>query len=331
MMEKNFFETSLMKKKEFAHTFVNKIIQLAGTENVVSLDSIRIDQADRQKENGSNQGDDQENLQFAIRQNNQVEEVDISNLYAYYVGELNKMKKKTDERRSFLRFTNLDFHNKKDKKTMEQFNDINEFKLLNFGLIIEGSAVSMCLTNELKPTFWKLIKKTSGIVCCRCTPIQKSDIVSFVKDKSGEVCLAIGDGGNDVNMIKAANVGIGIFGKEGYQAAYSSDYGISQFKYLKRLLFFHGRYSLRRNSYFIYFFFYKSIIYYVPNLWFAFFSGFSGTLLWDNLYFVSYSSFLTTMPPTILMVYDEDFDYEFEGHSNKEVINKYVKFYYKFF
>ena len=54
-------------------------------------------------------------------------------------------------------------------------------------------------------------------------------------------------------MIKAAHVGIGIFGKEGYQAAYNSDYAISQFKYLKRLLFVDGRFSLARNSYFILF------------------------------------------------------------------------------
>jgi phospholipid-transporting ATPase len=36
--------------------------------------------------------------------------------------------------------------------------------------------------------------------------------------------LAIGDGANDVNMITSANVGIGISGKEGQQAARSADY-----------------------------------------------------------------------------------------------------------
>jgi phospholipid-transporting ATPase len=38
--------------------------------------------------------------------------------------------------------------------------------------------------------------------------------------------LAIGDGANDVNMIISANVGVGIKGLEGYQAARSSDYVI---------------------------------------------------------------------------------------------------------
>lgn len=39
--------------------------------------------------------------------------------------------------------------------------------------------------------------------------------------------LAIGDGANDVNMITAAHVGIGISGLEGMQAARSADYSIA--------------------------------------------------------------------------------------------------------
>jgi len=55
--------------------------------------------------------------------------------------------------------------------------------------------------------------------------------------------LSIGDGGNDVAMITEAHVGIGIFGKEGMQAALSSDFSITEFKHLKKLLFWHGRNS----------------------------------------------------------------------------------------
>lgn len=38
--------------------------------------------------------------------------------------------------------------------------------------------------------------------------------------------LAIGDGANDEAMIKAANVGVGIIGKEGQQAARAADFAI---------------------------------------------------------------------------------------------------------
>jgi len=69
-------------------------------------------------------------------------------------------------------------------------------------------------------------------------------MVGFVKKKSNEVSLAIGDGGNDIAMIKIANIGVGIFSKEGYQAVFNDHYAISQFKYLKRLIFLHGRNSM---------------------------------------------------------------------------------------
>ena len=42
--------------------------------------------------------------------------------------------------------------------------------------------------------------------------------------------LAIGDGANDVAMIQAADIGVGIMGKEGRQAVNNSDYAIGQFR-----------------------------------------------------------------------------------------------------
>jgi phospholipid-translocating ATPase len=68
------------------------------------------------------------------------------------------------------------------------------------------------------------------VICCRCSPTQKSLITELI----GKICrkqtAAIGDGGNDVGMIQKANVGIGIIGKEGMQAALASDFSIEKFK-----------------------------------------------------------------------------------------------------
>ena len=52
---------------------------------------------------------------------------------------------------------------------------------------------------------------------------------------------AVGDGGNDVSMIQAANVGIGLVGKEGKQASLAADFSVTQFKHISRLLVWHGR------------------------------------------------------------------------------------------
>lgn len=75
------------------------------------------------------------------------------------------------------------------------------------------------------------------------------------------ITLAIGDGANDVNMIQRAHIGIGIFGKEGYQAASNSDYAIGQFRFLRRLMFVHGRWSGVRLSMFMIFFFNKNLVF----------------------------------------------------------------------
>ena len=61
-------------------------------------------------------------------------------------------------------------------------------------------------------------------------------------------CLAIGDGANDVAMIKAGHIGVGIIGKEGMQAVNSSDFAIGQFRFLRGLLLVHGRQCYRRLS-----------------------------------------------------------------------------------
>ena len=66
------------------------------------------------------------------------------------------------------------------------------------------------------------------MICCRVSPLQKALVVKLVKDSLHTMTLAIGDGANDVSMIQAADVGIGIRGEEGLQAVNASDYAISQ-------------------------------------------------------------------------------------------------------
>ena len=66
------------------------------------------------------------------------------------------------------------------------------------------------------------------MICCRVSPLQKALVVKLVKEGIGALTLAIGDWANDVSMIQAADVGVGISGEEGLQAVNSSDYAIAQ-------------------------------------------------------------------------------------------------------
>ena len=108
--------------------------------------------------------------------------------------------------------------------------------------------------------------------------------------------LSIGDGANDVNMIVAAHIGIGISGLEGQQAAKASDYAIGKFKFLKNLLFVHGRENYRRNSFATCYIFYKNIFLTAPLFHFGFYSMFTGTLFYNLLIYQCFNTIFTTLP-----------------------------------
>lgn len=42
-----------------------------------------------------------------------------------------------------------------------------------------------------------------AVICCRVTPLQKAQVVELIKKHKKAVTLAIGDGANDVSMIKS--------------------------------------------------------------------------------------------------------------------------------
>lgn len=71
---------------------------------------------------------------------------------------------------------------------------------------------------------------------------------------------------NSVIPLQAADVGIGISGNEGLQAANSSDYSIAQFRFLHKLILVHGVWSYNRISKVILYSFYKNICLYIMEV-----------------------------------------------------------------
>ncbi|NXC21569.1 AT8B3 ATPase, partial [Corythaeola cristata] len=127
----------------------------------------------------------------------------------------------------------------------------------------------------VEKAFVDLATSCQAVICCRVTPKQKALIVQLVKKHKKAITLAIGDGANDVNMIKTADIGVGISGLEGMQAVQCSDYALAQFSYLQRLLLVHGRWAYLRICKFLRYFFYKTFAGLMAQVWFAFHSGFT--------------------------------------------------------
>jgi magnesium-transporting ATPase (P-type) len=150
-----------------------------------------------------------------------------------------------------------------------------------------------------------------SVLACRVSPEQKSLLVRLVKKglRRGPVTLAIGDGANDVAMIQEAQVGVGINGKEGRQAANAADFSIAQFRFLRRLLLVHGRLDYRRISKVVLFSFYKNIVLSLVVFFFTFFSGYSGQTLFDD-YIHSLYNIVLAWPVIAFGVFDRDISEE---------------------
>ena len=127
-----------------------------------------------------------------------------------------------------------------------------------YTLIIRGASLAHVLSQPSSRTlFGGIACGASAVIACRVTPRQKADLVTLVA-AAGHLTLAVGDGGNDVAMIQAAAVGVGILGQEGLQAARAADYTLPGFKGLGRLLLVHGRNAYYRTSLVVLYSFYKS-------------------------------------------------------------------------
>lgn len=97
-------------------------------------------------------------------------------------------------------------------------------------------------------------------------------------------------------MIKMAHIGIGLYGEEGMGAVQASDYALPEFQGLWRLLLVHGRWNYIRIAEMILYFFYKNMVFTIPQFYFAFYCGFSGQSFFDDTYISLYNIVFTAVP-----------------------------------
>ncbi|KAK8448632.1 hypothetical protein SEVIR_7G067100v4 [Setaria viridis] len=179
----------------------------------------------------------------------------------------------------------------------------NTCETKDLAFVLDGWALEIILKHS-KESFTRLAMLSRTAICCRMTPLQKAQLVAILKSV-GYLTLAIGDGGNDVRMIQEANIGVGISGREGLQAARAADYSIGKFKFLKRLILVHGRYSYNRTAFISQYSFYKSLLICFIQILFAFFSGLSGTSLFNSVSLMAYNVFYTSLP-VMTIIFDKD-------------------------
>jgi magnesium-transporting ATPase (P-type) len=205
--------------------------------------------------------------------------------------------------------------------TSPKFEDINnklievidsENEHLNSCLVVTGDAlITINRSVGLRNIFLMALKKSSCVICSRVSPKQKAELVLMVKkSEPHRTTLAIGDGANDVNMINSADVGIGIMGNEGQQAARASDYVIGQFSFLRRLMFVHGREAYRKNAFAVGYILWKNFLYVTPIICYGVCSYFSGQSFYDPILDTMYNIIFTAYPIGWFATYDKETNYD---------------------
>ncbi|KAH0580019.1 putative phospholipid-transporting ATPase IIB [Termitomyces sp. J132] len=191
-------------------------------------------------------------------------------------------------------------------KTSDQVRDQLAFlqSKLDCCLVIDGESLQLCL-NLFKNEFIEIATKLSAVVACRCSPTQKADVARLIRNHTKKRVCCIGDGGNDVSMIQAADVGVGIVGKEGKQASLAADFSVTQFSFLTKLLLWHGRNSYRRSAKLAQFVIHRGLIISIMQAVFSAIFYFAPIALYQGWLMVGYAT-LYTMAPVFSLVLDRD-------------------------
>jgi len=206
------------------------------------------------------------------------------------------------------------FYLRDAKNEEEVILQLNQFKNMEESvLIIDGSSLEIALAYQER-LFFEVSIKAPSVLCCRCSPTQKSQIVATIKKYTDKRICSIGDGGNDVAMIQEAHVGIGIVGKEGKQASLAADYSITKFKHLNLLLLWFGRLSYKNTSTISQFVIHRGLIISFLQFIFSIMFYCSSVPLYNGVLISGYSSVFTALP-VISLLLDKDTD-----------INNVVKF-----
>ncbi|KAF7562215.1 hypothetical protein G7046_g1929 [Stylonectria norvegica] len=186
-------------------------------------------------------------------------------------------------------------------------------------VVIDGQTLATVEKSlELSGRFYSVMLQVDSVICCRASPAQKALLVRAVRtklkaykgNKRRGLTLAIGDGANDLAMIQACHVGVGISGKEGLQAARVADYAIAQFRFLQRLLLVHGRWNYVRTAKFILCTFWKEMFFYLPTAQYQRFAGYTGTSLYESTSLTVFNTLFTSLAVICMGIWEQDLSAE---------------------
>jgi phospholipid-translocating ATPase len=185
---------------------------------------------------------------------------------------------------------------------------INKSKVAHCVVVVDGQTLAMIAqSKDIEKLFFDLTILADSVICCRAQPSQKAQLVKGIRKRvKNSITLAIGDGANDIAMIQEAHVGIGITGKEGLQAARTSDYSIAQFRFLNKLLLVHGRWNYIRTCKYILGTLWKEVVFFLTQALYQRYNGYTGTSLYESWSLATFNTLFTSLPVLVMGIFEKD-------------------------
>ncbi|CAH8875039.1 unnamed protein product [Trichobilharzia szidati] len=194
------------------------------------------------------------------------------------------------------------------KSQIERIKESKEYHPeAQFGVVIDGQSLNYALVEPVRSLLLQCCLESTTVLCCRLTPLQKAEVVRLIKESrksSVPITAAIGDGANDVSMIQEAHIGFGIYGKEGRQAVRAADYAFGRFHFLKNVILVHGHNFYLRVSLLVMYFFYKNIIFTLPQMLYGFFCAYSQQSVYPQLYLLFFNLTMTSLPILLYGIFE---------------------------
>ncbi|CAF1092643.1 unnamed protein product [Adineta steineri] len=171
-------------------------------------------------------------------------------------------------------------------------------------LVVTGDDLSIILQYQPKE-FIRAAAQCQSVLFCRVSATQKRELVTIAKSVFKHRILAIGDGANDVGMIRESHCGIAVFGREGSQAVAAGDFAVDRFECLRYLLLVHGAWCFTRTSELILYTFMHNCQYVLVIFYHQIFNGYSGEVSIHSFYIILYTSLFTVLPQCAAALFDQ--------------------------
>ncbi|CAF4139880.1 unnamed protein product, partial [Adineta steineri] len=171
-------------------------------------------------------------------------------------------------------------------------------------LVVTGDDLGIILQYKPKE-FIRAAAQCQSVLFCRVSATQKRELVTIAKSVFKHRILAIGDGANDVGMIRESHCGIAVFGREGSQAVAAGDFAVDRFECLRYLLLVHGAWCFTRTSELILYTFMHNCQYVLVIFYHQIFNGYSGEVSIHSFYIILYTSLFTVLPQCAAALFDQ--------------------------